>query len=360
MQGITVPTAVSDRFDDGADAEIRECNFAHQLASFAYLASVNWQDCIGAISFKEPVGYGRTQISSHYGVAPTYLDNGREEYIDAPADNGSGILGYKYLAGSAISTGGYRAARITDGGTNDGLAYGGFILTKGASLPNGTKWPYGISDADEALDSRGNPIDIGSHIITPADWVVHRNGFNGGSVYRSTICGLALGKLATLSPEIEPIGQNGRVANVSLGRRVHSTQLDSLTALRIPMLRVEEGGTALTFTTLKTAALPDSDYSRISTIRSVNRHLADIRTICRPFIGQQFSSKVLTSMQAAIDKYLNEARTRQWNGGARATIRYDRASKILGRLYIILKIVPPFAIEAITIETAIAADESEL
>ena len=360
MQRMTIPTAVSDRFDAGADGELRECNFAHQLGTFARLASVSWQDCMGAISFKEPDGYGRTQIASHFGTKPTLLDNGREEYIDAPADNGSGVLGYKYLAGFSASTGGYRSSRVTNGGANDSLAYGGLILTKGASLPNGTKWPYGISDGDEAVDSRGAPIDLGAHLFIPADWVIHRNGYNGGSVYRSTICGTLLGKLATLPPEVEPIGENGRVAGIQLGRRVHSTQLDSLAALRIPMLRVEEGGTNLTFTTAKTAAHPDSDYSRVSTIRSVNRHLQDLRSICRPFIGKPFSSRVLSTIQAQIDQYCTQARVNGWNQGAVGRVTYTPSQKILGRLSVQLRMVPPFSIDTITVETSVTSDESEL
>ena len=49
-----------------------------------------------------------------------------------------------------------------------------------------------------------------------------------------------------------------------------------------------------------------------------------------------------------------------YNQGALAQLSYTRADKIMGRLTIKLKMIPPFSIEAITIETSLAAEEEEL
>jgi hypothetical protein len=359
LTGETIPSAVSTKFAAGVDAELREVNFAHQLASACELASKNWHAVQGAISFKAPDGYGRSQIADWVGSLPTYSDNGQEQYIDAPADNGEGVLGQKLLAGKSAAAG-YRAGMVTDGGANDSLAYGGIIKTEGASLPNGTQWPYGISSSDEALDSNEAPVDLGKFVYVCGDWVIHTNAYNGGSTYRGPIPGTFLGKSVTLAENIEPIGQNGRTRRVQLGRRIHSTQLDGMAQIRVITLRREEGGLNLTFASAKTAAHPDSDYTRMSTMRCVNKHLEDIRGIARPYIGKAFNSKSLISLQAAVDQYLQQARVNGFNEGAISSLSYTRSSKILGQLTIKLKMVPPFTIDTITVETTMAADESEL
>jgi hypothetical protein len=358
------PSAVSALFalqtTNDSDAQLRECNFAHQLASFCDLASTNWTAVQGVISFKGPSAYGRVQVADWVGSLPEFSDNGQEEYIDAPGDNGSGLLGQKLLVGKSVSSAGYRDALVSGGNSTDSLAWGGIIKTKGASLPNTTHFPYGIDDGDEAVDSNQSPVDIGKFVYVTGDYVIHTNSYNGGSTYRGDIAGTFLGKTVTLQPNVEPIGQQGRVKRIQLGRRIHSTQLDSLAKARIIALRREEGGTELTFTTAKTVAHPGSDYARMSTMRCVNKHLQDIRQICRPYIGKAFNSKSLISIQSAVDQYLQQSRVDGFNEGAVASISYTRASKILGQLTIKLKMVPPFTIDTITVETTMAADESEL
>ena len=364
LTGEAIPSVVSTKFaaadTAGSDGELREVNFAHQLASFCDLASNNWSAMQGVISFKAPDSYGRAAVAEWVGSLPTYADNGIEEYIDAPADNGSGLLGHKLLAGKSKTSAGYRDALVTGGNSTDSLAFGGIIKTAGASLPNAGTWPYGIDDADEAVDSNEAAADIGKFVYVVGDHVVHANAYNGGSTYRGDLTGVFIGKVVTLAPNVEPIGQQGRVKRISLGRRIHSTQLDSMAKLRIIALRLEEGGSELTFTTAKTAAHPDSDYSRMSTMRCVAKHLQDIRTLARPYIGKAFNSKSLLSLQSSVDQYLQQARVLGYNEGAVAALSYTRSSKILGQLTIKLKMVPPFTIDTITVETTMAADESEL
>jgi hypothetical protein len=123
-------------------------------------------------------------------------------------------------------------------------------------------------------------------------------------------------------------------------------------------LRREGGGT--TIVSCKTAAHPTSDYSRLSTIRCVNRVLSGIRDLAKGYIGTPFSSTGLLSLQQSIDGYLAEQRAGGYHQGAVATMSYTRADRILGRLTIQLKMVPPFSIETIIVETSLAAEETEL
>jgi len=360
LTGDSIPTAVSTAFTAGEDSELREDNFGHQLATFCHVASTNWAQIISAISFKEPSsGYSRAKIANWIGVLPEFTDDGTDVYIDSPSENGSGVLGHRLISGESVTSDGYRSGQVDNGNTTDGYAYGGFILTEGASLPNGNDWPYGINDADEREDSGGAVVDIGRHLFVTYDWPILTNGYDGGTSYRGSVAATFLGKVAGMPENEEPIGLNGTVVKVQKPTRVHSTQINDLAQVRIIGIRRDTSGT-LIFTTAKNVAHPDSDYTRLSTIRSVNRMLTGIRALARPYIGKAFSAQNLASLQAAIDGFIVSERTAGMHQGATSRIEYTREDRIMGRLTIKLRMVPPFSIESITVETSLAADESEL
>lgn len=359
LTGDTVPSAVSTKFAAGSDAELRECNFGHQLASFCYLASTNWSTMLGAVSFKAPTSYSRLAIADWVGELPEYTDSDEYLYIDAPGDNGAGILGNKFLAGESKTSAGYRSSFVTGGNSTDGYAYGGFILTNGAALPNGSEWPYGVDDADEAVDSGGKPLDIGKHLFVTYDWPILSNGYNGGSTYRGSLPAVFVGKVVTMVENEEPIGDNGKLRRVQSPPRIHSTQLDELASIRAIGLRRDETA-GLVLVSAATAAHPDSDYTRISTIRCVNRHLKGIRRIARPYIGKPFGTQQLVSLQSALEQYLVAETGRGMNQGAKVAISYSRQDKIMGHLKIKLRMIPPFSIQSIDVETSLAAETNEL
>jgi hypothetical protein len=363
LTGDSIPAAVSNLFAAQVtalnDVQLREVNFGHQLASFARFASTTWKALIGSISFKAPTAVSRTAVSNWIGSLPEFAKAGIDTVIPDPGSNGTGVLGHKLMVGESDVTG-YRNAQIENGTSNDGYAWGGIIQTIGASLPNGSDFAYGILDSDELLDSNRAPVDLGKHLLVSYDWPIHRNAFNGGGNYRGSINALLAGKIAITPVNEEPIGSSrGSVRKVTNSPRVHSTQVDALAQARCIGLRFEEG-TGWIIVSAKTAAHPDSDYTRLSTIRSVNRALQGIRSIAKDYIGGAFSSRQLLSLQAAIDSFLVSERGRGFNQGAQAQLSYTRSDKILGRLKIKLAMVPPFAIEKITVETSLAADESEL
>jgi hypothetical protein len=122
-----------------------------------------------------------------------------------------------------------------------------------------------------------------------------------------------------------------------------------------------EEGVGFVFNTVRTAAHKlDSDYTRSSTIRCVNRELNGIRRIAKNYLGKPFSPTRLTGLQADIDGFLVAERRDGFNEGAIASVSFTRSDKILGKLTIRLKMVPPFTIEQITEIMTLAADDSEL
>lgn len=355
LTGDSIPAAVVTRWQAATAAEFREVNFAHQLASFCYFASATWKTMIGVIPTLGPDGYDRLSVAEWVGSKPTYTTKGLDLCVDTSGDNGSGILGIKFLAGEA----GYRDHMVEDGDAGDGYAYGGFILTEGDSLPNGSDFAYGILESDELLDSNGKPVDIGKYIVITYDRPKHRNSFNGGSTYRGHLAASLAGKIAVTPPNREPIGTAGVIVKISDAPRIHAVQMDELSQMRMTGLRREEGSGHI-LVDVKTAAHPDSDYTLLSTIRCVNRALQGIRDIGKRFIGKSFSPETIASLDAAVESYMQSEKIRGYNQGFKHTFRYNRNDRILGRLVIKLRMVPPFSLKAIDVEISLAADESEL
>ncbi len=352
LTGDDVPAAVTARFQAGADAELREVNFAHSLASFLEWASTSWRTMIGVISTLPPDGFSRLDVASWVGEGPTLTDFSGVLGIDAAADEGIGLLGNKFLTGAV----GYRFAELVNGSAGDGLAYGGFIKTVGDDLPNNS-YSYGVDDGDEETDLNDEPVDIGKHIFVTYEYPIHVNSFG---TYRGSFEAAFAGKLTGLAENLEPIGeQNGLMSAMVSPVRVPITLQNDLAGYRFIGLQ-QVDGVGPVIVNSKTAAHPSSDWTRISTIRSVNRELEGLRRICRGYIGKPFSSTQLLSLQTAIDGFLKAERQLGFNQGAVARLRYTRSDKIIGRLTVALTMIPPFSIERVTIETSLAADASEL
>jgi hypothetical protein len=360
LTGDAIPAAVSTKFAAGVDAELREANFAHQLASFCHLASSQWKAMLGAISVKAPTSFSRSDIASWVGEPPVITTIGDDDAIDVPADNGNGLFSIKLMAGDSETSNGYRAALIEDGNSTDGYAYGGIILTVGDSLPNGSDWAYGISDSDEAVDSNNKPVDLGRYIHVLCDWVIHRNAWNGGVIYRGDIAASTLGVLAVIPENEEPIGISYPLKKITGLPKVHSVQKDSLSQFRFCPLKLEEG-VGHVFAGFHTGAHPqDSDFVDSSTMRVVNRIANGIRRIAMPFLGKPFDSLRLASLQQEVDGLLRQERVEGMHQGAVAPVSFTSNGRVLGQLNINLTLVPPFSIKQINVPFSLAADETEL
>jgi hypothetical protein len=302
---------------------------------------------IGIISTSKPSDFAPATTAAWVGDLPTYSFVGSTLVVDGAGNDGEGLLGNKFHAGAD----GYRTGQIV-GGSSEGYSYGGYILTTGAALPPGD--PYGVDDSDEAVDIQGKPIDLGKHLLVTAAWPIH---LSGG--YRGSMCASLAAKIAITPANEEPIGVNGGMADLGMTSLMRGPQINDLASVRYVGLRFEPGvGNILV--SVKTAAHPTSDYVRLSTIRSVNREISGIRELAKPYIGKGFTSIKLQSLQTAIDGFLQAERGLGFNQGAVAQLSYTTLDKIAGRLKIKLKMIPPFTMETIEIETTLAAEEADL
>lgn len=362
LTGEEIPSRVWSKFkDEGSNPQLREINFGHQLAQFCYYASSSYHMCLGFISFSKPDSFNKKDLANFMGALPEYQGWGGKLTDEAIKSVGEGILGNKFLAGSI----GYRGNELKGGSASQGYAFGGLVCTKGLSLPN--KEPYGIAQGDEKKDANKFPVDIGRHIIVSASWPICSFSLSGTTIAaRHSIAALLAAKVFVTPVNQEPFGEvNGAVrANVLLSDAEQQLVADGYAGdcriARITMLDSAAIGGTNYITNISTAAHWKDDYKRISTIRCVNRVVNGLRNLAKRYIGSSFSSAMITSLQSAINGYLKSEQDVGVHQGAIATLSYTRADRINGNLKITLKMVPPFALETITITTSVAADASEL
>ena len=232
---------------------------------------------------------------------PVVSTNQSGEYIIDSGDEGSGIMGNKLMFGAP----GYRGGR----------AFGGFICTTGANLPN--QVPYGIDDQDEFVDQYGKAVDIGKHlIICSAYGTKIERGITATARARRKVKNLALELASVISGlpvDQEPIGPvNGDMSGVGvspLNFRIPQATLNSLAMGRLVTL--DQTGS---IPTIRTAALPYSDYTRVSTIRAANEILSQIRAYAMPLLGRNYRN-AKDSLNTQIAGYLRSART-GWHDSA--------------------------------------------
>lgn len=360
LTGEIVPEAVLKRlftFDDdienGAEAfttptlkalnaEVREINLAHQAAQAAYKSSTNYSETIAFAQTMRPSS-SRNGFEMWAGQPPVVSTDRSGEYIINDAtDEGSGIMGNKLMFGSSS----YR----------DKKAFGGFICTTGVNLPNGV--PYGIDDDDELVDQYGKPVDIGKHlIICSAYGTKIERGITATARARRKVKNLALelaSVISSLPVDQEPIGPvNGDMSAVGvspLNFRIPQATLNSLAMGRLVTL--DQTGS---IPTIRTAALPYSDYTRVSTIRAANEILSQIRAFAMPLLGRNYRN-AKDSLNTQIAGYLRaagQAGTIQPSSGS-ARILQSREDEIAGRMRIVVTFTPPFALEQITVDLTVA------
>lgn len=323
-------------------ADFHEVNFAYQAAEFCRKASTTWHTCLAVVGVVGPGSFSRVDLSNWIGDLPEYteMDDGTV-VVDSAGDNGTGLLGNKFMAGQDDFRG--------------GLRYGGFVQTEDEYL-----------DGVEVEDINDKVVDIGKHILVVFPWVIHVNNWVNPSTstgkpspYINSLAATVAGKYATLPEKEEANGPNGSLRGIRLISSIPGRLLNKLLSVRYIGVR-SEPGIGVILTGSRTGARPGSDWVKISTIRSVNRELTGIRAIGMKFMGKEFSPNIIQALQTAVDGFLQNEKTNGYNNGAVAPITYTKAQRRLGQMKISLKMVPPFAIETIDVEMSLSDDESTL
>ena len=309
-------------------ADFTEVNFAYQLANFCYNLSVNNNECTGIIGTLPPLSFSPKDIANWVGSLPKYsVQNDGSEYIDSAADNGTGLLGNKFMAGKW----GYQGS----------VKEGGFVATDSGNL-NGTN----------ITDSGGHIIDIGKYIsIVPGYPVlsnasaVNVNGYiaSGASTYA--------GFYSTLDSKSAPT--NKVLKGLRMPNRLSNAKLDLLAGAKYTMFAEKPKGVVVS--DAPTAARQDSDYQRLSTVRIVKDVVDVVRSVADPFIGEantaQRRAALKTAAEAGLLKLQKAGYIQRFNLAVTATPQ----QQVQGDANIDLVIVPAFELRQITIVLSLSA-----
>lgn len=313
--------------DDITDSFI-EVNFGYQLANFCFNLSVNNNECIGTIGMLPPTSFSPKDIAIWVGSLPTYtvLDDGSRLINDA-GDNGSGLLGNKFMAGSA----GYRS----------GDAEGGFIATDSGNL-----------GGSETSDQNNELVDIGKYIsVVPSygrlanQWTTNVNGYitNGAPSYAGLI----------MSLESKSAPTNKVIPSVRAIHGLNNTVLDNLAGAKYTMLALRPKGTVVA--DAPTAARQSSDYVRLSTVRIVKDAIDVVRAVADPFVGEANTAQRRAALETAVDAGLGSLQREGFIQGFVLSITSTPVQQVQGDATIELKLVPAFELRQITIVLSLSA-----
>lgn len=256
--------------------DFHEVNFGYQLARFLYDYSTDIVDATGVIGVLPPASNSLTDKARWLGKSPAWtLNTSTGEYTIASAsDNGTGLLGNKFMVGSSA--------------WRSGVFGGGFILTDSEFM-----------DGEEEVDENEIAIDLGKYISVVADHPFLRNNWYSAG-YRASFAASYAGFYVGLPPASAPT--NKKVNSADIVYKMSLGALDSLTAAGFVTLRQKAVGVVVTDS--PTATLPNSDWRRLSTVRIVKAIVDGVRAAVEPFIGEGTSAAVRASMQNAVEKVL--------------------------------------------------------
>jgi hypothetical protein len=321
-----------------SNIEVREISFLHQAATAAYKASTNYSQTIAVVPTSPP-SRSRNGVSEWAGNPATYQVQSNGDVI--VTENGTGVLGTRLLAGATD----YRG----------GAAFGGIILTNGDLLPNGI--PYGIDDTDEALDEMGNPIDLGKHVIVVGAYGLIANpessiSTNGRRInvgtsqpYVGSAAPMIAALLSVLEPGTEPIGPiRGRIDGFNAQQRTPRAVLDNLAALRICM--IDQTGV---ISSIYTAALRTSDYSKVSSILAANAILTRVREECMQVIGTAYTDQQISSLAQRLDGISRGLVQQGYAQRLSVQLQGSLLDRINGIVRLSVTFIPPLSIEAVSI-----------
>jgi hypothetical protein len=319
------PTGYATSTPNGVDLTttlFHEVNFAYQLANFCYEVSAEHNECHGFIGVKPPTSTSLRDVSIWLGKAPTYTaDSGGNLTITGVGHNGTGLLGNKFMAGKY----GFRSS----------VAYGGFIATE-----------EGYLDGIEREDRGGAIIDIGQYISVCGQWLTLFNAFDTtGLGYTTSLASTYSGIVSALDPKDAPT--NNLVSGVTLPFRISNSKLSALIGQRYIFCQVKSKGTVIADS--PTAARPESDYRRLTTVRIVKLSVDAIRSVADPFVGKAGGTPQRAALETACQGALNRLQKAGYLSRHELLITQTAAERVNGNATIELVLVPAFELRRITV-----------
>jgi len=248
-------------------------SFAYFAAYHAYKHSYEVSVSNVIVPVEPPTNGQLSRPSSFVGSKPTYSTSLSGEVT--VTENGSGLLGHKYVAGST----GFRSA----------TSYGGFILTDEPYYDSGTE----LTDANDA------PIDIGKHVVLwcqPENFS-GRNGVRKNQPYTKISPAAYMGWSSQLPLGKSPANSQYKTKNVAM--KFNKTQREDLVEMRYTFANADRSGTKIVDGYV--ASRPDSDYTRQGTMRVLQALDDSLREAAAPFLEDgNLTAEEILAMENAL------------------------------------------------------------
>lgn len=319
-----------------AASDFHEVNFAYQLANFCFTQSENNTEMTGVVGVLPPSSYSLKDVALWVGKLPTTTEDANGNVVIASGGNGTGLLGNKFMSGRIGVTNELIPYTI-DGVA--GLYNGGFIGTETGWLDDSQ-----LSDANDHL------VDIGKYISVVASYPTLSNPSNTVAYVASGAATYG-GFYSVLPSDSAPT--NKLLRNLRLPFRVSTAKLDLLAGQRFVTFHAKTRG--IVVSDAPTAARPDSDYQRLSTVRQVKAAIDAVRTVGEPFLGEGLTGARLAALDTAIESALKALVKSGVISRFEHSVTSTAQQRILGQATVELKLVPAFELRQITVVVALAA-----
>jgi len=325
----SIAAAVAGDPADLVTGSFTEVNFAYQLANFCFRQSHLNTEMHGCIGVLPPNSFSPKDVSVWVGQEPTTKINaqGKLELVT----NGKGLLGNKFMAG--------RLASGTIPAYRNGVVNGGFIATDNGNL-NGAE----LVDANDALVDIGKYLDVVSAyplLTNPAR--VQQFSASGAASYAGLLTRLSPASAAT----------NKIIPNVQLPFRLANSKADLLAGKRF--VHFIEKPKGIVVADAPTAARPDSDYTRRSTMAIVKATIDVVRLVGEPFLGEGITSGQLSALETAISQALGDLAEAGVLNRFELSVTSTTLQRIEGKADVNLVLVPAFELRQISATVALAA-----
>ena len=312
-------------------ADFHEVNFGYQLSRFLYDYSADIVDATGVIGVIPPSSNSLRDRARWLGKAPTWtLNTSTGEYTIASAgNNGSGLLGNKFMVGRSDH--------------RSGVFGGGFILTDDEFM-----------DGSEETDANDIPIDLGKYISVTTDTAWLRNNWYPAG-YQATIAASYAGFYVGMPPFSAPTNKKVN-SGIGLVYGFPVGSLDSLAGAGYVMLRQKPQG--LVIGDAPTATMPNSDWRRLSTVRIVKNVIDGVRAVGERYLGESLSDSAKASLYAGVEKVLLAAKK---EGSLKDykpfQIIQTPSMTVNGEAEINLVLIPAFELRVISVPISLAKSQ---
>jgi hypothetical protein len=177
-------------------------------------------------------------------------------------------------------------------------------------------------------------------------WVTLFNPFDiTGFGYTASAAPSYAGFYSTLQSKSAPT--NKVLPGVALPFRINNSKLDDLAGVGYVMISDKAKG--IVVSDAPTAARPDSDYQRLTTVRIVKDVIDAVRQASEPFIGEAGGAAQRAALKTAIDAKLGRLQQGQFIQRYDLNVTATPAQQIQGDAIIELNIVPAFELRQITL-----------